>query len=122
MSSEPAPGHCALLRILLQGRMEALDFKLRRKPRRASAPLPWSECRRSSVPGGRRRRETFRDNSAARVAGPGRICFQRVIEPGSIMFHVEHYAELIVRTITGISMKTPFLRRFLLCLKFGNMG
>ena len=29
----------------------------------------------ASVPGGRRQSETFRDNNAAWVAGPGRTCF-----------------------------------------------
>jgi hypothetical protein len=79
MSSEPEPGHAASSEILLQGRMEALNFEPEARVSVGSLPgalrslgaiifRPWRKTAVGSI----------RDNNAAWVAGPSRICFVRL--------------------------------------------
>jgi len=77
-------------------------LRLRREPRPARHEAPMERVPRASVPGGRRRRETFRDNSAARVAGPGRICL------------LEHLCRVYCTYINCIIMKNMILGVFAL--------
>src|ERR1700691_6120385 len=80
MSSEPEPGHCGLLRNPPPRQDGSAEFRnLRREPQMASPPAalrsagamifrPW---RKTAV-------GNIRDNNAAWVAGPSRICFVRL--------------------------------------------
>jgi len=81
MTRELVPGRCGLRRNPpFQGRMEALNWKTRG----ANLGRTLSDRALSRAPVGdalsllaKDGRQNIRDNNAARVAGPGRICFWR---------------------------------------------
>lgn len=76
MSSALVPGLCGLLKKSSPGRMEALNVLPERKPRESSLQALFG-VRLRDVLSLRRKTTTqsIRDNNAARVAGPSRICF-----------------------------------------------